>query len=118
MVCVTLELTQLPGTAPTVGGRIRQARRYRDFNQVAFAEAIEASRQTIINWEKGRFSPTVDDLIKIAQATRFPVTWFVEGLDAAAPGPPDGGEPKRLRGWGSNPRPADEWSEIEWMAAA
>ena len=92
----------LPGPAGTLGGRIRQARRYAELSQEALAHEVEMHRDSIVNWEKDRISPTVDSLLGIARATHFPVRWFVGGLDDDEWAP-----------WGSNPRPMDCVSRLD-----
>lgn len=72
----------LPGAADTIGGRIRQARRFAEFSQSELARAIDAHRDSVINWEKDRISPSVESLLLIARKTHFPIAWFVDGLDA------------------------------------
>ena len=77
-------------TAASVGGRIRQARKFADLSQQALADAVGASRDSVSNWERGEHSPSVDMLLLIAQAIDVPATWFLEGV-APSPTGPEGG---------------------------
>jgi transcriptional regulator with XRE-family HTH domain len=71
-----------PPAAPTVGGRIVQARAYSRLTQHDIEREVGVSRRTLSSWEHDKTSPTVDHLLAFAEATGFPATWFVEGLES------------------------------------
>lgn len=111
MLCMTTDLMPPLIDAPTVGGRIRQARRLRELTQNELADLVGFSRESVSSWERGKASPDVDDLIEVAKMLRIPVTTFVVGLDENDETPPDGGMPsggdiEECAPWDSNPEPA------------
>ena len=81
----TTHTDTLPPAANTLGKRIRQARQYALMDQEELAEKISASRNSVGNWERGRFSPTVEDVVRIAAATGFRPGWFLDGLEPPPP---------------------------------
>jgi transcriptional regulator with XRE-family HTH domain len=72
--------------APTLGGRLAQARRFAGLSQDEIADAVGASRKTVYSWERGRTWPPVDKMVKWAKATGFPAAWFLDGGDNDDPG--------------------------------
>lgn len=70
-----------PGAASTVGGRIAQARAFSRLNQTELMKRVGCDRRTVSNWENDHTSPTVEQLLRIAGATGFPATWFIDGID-------------------------------------
>lgn len=77
--------------------RIAQARGFHRWSQeklLAVMSTLDAentpSRRTLSSWERGHTHPTVPELVLIAQATAFPVAWFVMGLESAPPTPTGG----------------------------
>ncbi|HKL53418.1 MAG TPA: helix-turn-helix transcriptional regulator [Wenzhouxiangellaceae bacterium] len=70
----------------TLANRVRSMRDQRDhMTQQALADAVGVSRQTIIAIEQGRYSPSLEVALKIAQAFGEPVEqvfWFTEGVDS------------------------------------
>jgi transcriptional regulator with XRE-family HTH domain len=103
--------------APSVGGRIRQARRLREMTQQHLADAIGSSRESIGAWERGKTSVPFDDLVDIARAVRLPIGLLVDGLDGQPPIGPGGGG-GRWAPWDSNPQPAETRSERHLTAVA
>jgi transcriptional regulator with XRE-family HTH domain len=69
-----------PPAADTLGGRIVQARSFALLKQRHIEDALGVSRRTLSSWEHDRTSPTVHQLIMLANLTGFPAGWFVEGL--------------------------------------
>ena len=49
------------------------ARKIANLTQKGLAEAVGVSETTVINWEKGRSEPTVNQAIKIAEAVNRPL---------------------------------------------
>ena len=47
--------------------RVARLRKERKLTQMELAEALEFSRQTVSNWEKGKIEPSVGVLLKIAE---------------------------------------------------
>lgn len=74
-----------PRQAETLGGRITQARAFSRLTQDQLRRAVGCDRKTLSSWENDHTSPTVHQLLLIADLTGFPVTWFVE--DIAPPSP-------------------------------
>lgn len=91
----------IPPAAPTVGGRIAQARSYSRLSQAALIAQVGVDRKTLSSWENDHTSPTVAQLLRIADATGFPASWFVDGVHGG------GGDGGRWAPRDSNPQPAD-----------
>lgn len=70
-----------------VGERIKAARDNRGWSQGDLAEAIGKSQTTISSWERGRTEPTRDDVQRVADEFRMPVS-DLEGIGADAPRQP------------------------------
>lgn len=72
-----------------VGKRIAHARSEAGMTQQALADAIKVSRPAIAQWEKGRTSPSAENLRNVAKATGMPLIYFFTGESgqslAAAP---------------------------------
>jgi len=49
------------------------ARKIANLTQKGLAEAVGVSETTVINWEKGRSEPTVNQAIQIAEAVNRPL---------------------------------------------
>lgn len=49
------------------------ARKIADLTQKSLASAVGVSESTVINWEKGRSEPTVNQAQKISEATGIPL---------------------------------------------
>lgn len=64
------------------GRRIRSARRDAGLTVEALSVALGRNRDTVYRWEQGRSSPTVDELLRIAQLTGRPSGYFLS--EAAA----------------------------------
>jgi transcriptional regulator with XRE-family HTH domain len=86
----------IPTQETTIGGRIAQARRFNDLNQHELADSVGVSFRTIQNWERGNGMPSAEGIVKVANATGFPVLWFLEpftvefGCTHGQDPPPDG----------------------------
>lgn len=50
-----------------LGKKIIEMRKNKNFSQEQLAETLNVSRQTISNWENGRFYPDIDALVKISK---------------------------------------------------
>lgn len=50
-----------------LGNKIVELRKQNKLSQEQLAEKIGVSRQTISNWENGKFYPDIDDLFKISK---------------------------------------------------
>lgn len=57
-----------PTTAELVGQRIRRLRESRGLSQGQFAESVGRTQAAVSQWESGRRTPSVDDLLEIAGA--------------------------------------------------
>jgi transcriptional regulator with XRE-family HTH domain len=71
---------QNPQQAETLGGRINQARAFTRLTQDQLRRAVGCDRKTLSSWENDHTSPTVHQLLVIAEVTGFSVAWFVDGL--------------------------------------
>jgi len=67
-----------------VGDRIKIARESRGYSQVDLADAIGKGQTTISSWERNRTEPTRDDVVKIAEVLRLPIS-DIEGVGEAGP---------------------------------
>lgn len=62
-----------------VGKRIAFARSEAGMTQQALADQIKVSRPAIAQWEKGRTSPSAENLRNVARATGMPLIYFFTG---------------------------------------
>lgn len=53
------------------------ARKIAGMTQIDLAKALGVSESTVINWEKGRSEPTVNQAIQIAEAVKRPLDSIV-----------------------------------------
>lgn len=68
-----------------IAKRIRQAREEAHLSQEELAQAVGVSDKSISGYEKGRATPPVNKLKKIAQSTNHPLNYFTdENIDQAA----------------------------------
>jgi len=58
--------------------RIRTARENAHLSQQSLGKSIGLSDKSISAYEKGRSQPPLENLRKIADATRYPLTYFTE----------------------------------------
>ena len=58
----------------TIGERIKQARKAKGLTQEELAEKLGCTKQSIAQYEKGRRSPKIDGLIKIAESLNIPTS--------------------------------------------
>lgn len=56
--------------------RLKAAREFRGFNQKKLADEVKVSPMTISHWEKGSCIPTLQNVVEMAGALNFPLTWF------------------------------------------
>ena len=47
-------------------------------SQEEFAELIGLSKDTVSNYERGRFLPTIENLITISNKTNMPISFFLQ----------------------------------------
>ena len=50
-----------------LGNKLIELRKSKKLSQEELAEKINVSRQTISNWENGRFYPDIDALVKLSK---------------------------------------------------
>lgn len=67
-----------------IGDRIKVARESRGLSQGALGEAVGKGQTTVSSWERGRTEPTREDVVKIADRLRLPVS-DIEGTDTSEP---------------------------------
>ncbi|MDE7106236.1 MAG: helix-turn-helix domain-containing protein, partial [Anaeroplasmataceae bacterium] len=58
--------------------KIKKIREKEDLSQEAFAERLGVSRQTVINWEKGKSTPTFELLMLIANEFHIEINSLVQ----------------------------------------
>ncbi len=69
----------MPRPVPTgIARRIRDARRAARLSQAELGLAVGLSDKAISAYEKGRSTPPVDKLQKIAESTRQPIAYFTD----------------------------------------
>ena len=80
-----------PGVAGNkeLGARIKTARADKGWKQKHLAAEVEVEPITVSRWERGATTPDLDILRLVAEATGRPLSYFVEGGDAAAAAAPD-----------------------------
>ena len=74
---------------PSVGARIRTARKHAGLSQQALAERLRVSRNTVVNWEAGRCSTDYKTALKLCDVLGL----SPEELKLPAGGDASGGEP-------------------------
>jgi transcriptional regulator with XRE-family HTH domain len=79
-----------PLQGATIGQRIKAAYLRAGLKRAKFARLCDVSYQTVINWENGSSEPKLENLMRVAEVTGFPVEQFT-----TAPSP--GGMPAALR---------------------
>ena len=70
-----------------VGARIKAARAARGWKQKHLAAEVKVEPITVSRWERGATTPDFDALALIAEATRKPLSYFVEDEGEAMSGP-------------------------------
>ncbi|WP_087023622.1 helix-turn-helix transcriptional regulator [Thaumasiovibrio subtropicus] len=66
-------------TRAEVAARIRDAREWQNITQVAMAKSLDVARQTYLDLETGKTEPRISVLLKIAELTQRPISWFLYG---------------------------------------
>jgi transcriptional regulator with XRE-family HTH domain len=61
---------------PDIGGRIREAREGLELSQVQFAERLGRAERTVQAWEYNERNPGFPALLKIANETKRPISFF------------------------------------------
>nr|WP_086937723.1 helix-turn-helix transcriptional regulator [Thaumasiovibrio occultus] len=62
-----------------IAARIRDAREWQNITQVAMAKNLDVARQTYLDLETGKTEPRISVLLKIAELTQRPISWFLYG---------------------------------------
>lgn len=70
----------------TFGARLRKAREAARMTGPQMARELRVSAQTVSEWERGRYFPAADKLVRIAQLTNVKVDWLLSGQNDQAPG--------------------------------
>jgi len=68
-----------------IGQKILLARKEKKLSQRRLAEELGVGIQTIVRWESGRTSPTADQLEKIAQFLKKPISYFFNSAESRTP---------------------------------
>lgn len=63
----------------SIGTNIKHFRTQKGFSQDDLAEKLYVTRQTISNYENGKFFPDIDTLQQIAMALEIELTWLLYG---------------------------------------
>jgi transcriptional regulator with XRE-family HTH domain len=74
-----MEITVDLKPAPTLGGRIAQARRFSGMTQQDFADTLGVAKNTLQNWEHDVNEASISGVRNIAELTGFPLLWLIEG---------------------------------------
>lgn len=78
-----LQKLQAGGRTPvipqTIGDRMREARRDVGAKQTEMAEALEISRQTVLDWERGKRIPSKIAIVAWAMVTGVSSDWLISG---------------------------------------
>lgn len=53
-----------------LGEKIRKMRKEKNLSQEQLAEKLDVSRQTISNWENGKFYPDIDSLVNLSKVKK------------------------------------------------
>lgn len=69
--------------APTIGERIRLARKRAGLNQAALAERLGVTQPAVANWESGVHDPRRVVLAKLADALGASLDWLADGARSA-----------------------------------
>ena len=67
----------------SIGLRVKTARSAKGLSQVALAEKIGRTTETISNIERGVTAPTIETLERLSKALSLPMVEFFEGYDSA-----------------------------------
>ncbi len=63
----------------SVGKKIREARKQKAWTQGQLAGAVHVEPTTVSMWERGKRAPSLEMLVKIAEALDRPIGYFVPG---------------------------------------
>lgn len=88
-------MTHMPMPDPRIprwslGDYLRKAREHAGLEQAQLAVDLGISRNTVINYERGKVSPRRAVIMAWAMRTGVPVEWL-EGSESPRPDGPDGG---------------------------
>ena len=78
--------SQVLGTPPTMGERIRAGRKALSWNQNDLAERLGVTQPTVANWEAGVHAPRQVMLVKIAESLDVSLGWLAGGETPTEPG--------------------------------
>ena len=59
-----------------IGNKVKEARKFAGMTQKQLADKVGLSRESITNYERGKFQVSINMLQQIADATNLPVSWF------------------------------------------
>lgn len=65
-----------------IGSKLKEARMKTSFTQEQVAESIGVSRQTISNWENGKFYPDIVSVIKMSELYDVSLDYLLKGKEA------------------------------------
>ena len=68
----------------SIGARIREARKHKEWTQEELAEAVEVSRSAVAQWETDRAGQITGNLARIASALGTSVEWLMYGTEKRA----------------------------------
>lgn len=60
-----------------IAEKIREAREWNKITQVGMAEQLGIARQTYLDLESGKTEPRVSTLLRVAEITGRPLSWFI-----------------------------------------
>ena len=89
----------------SISDRLRKAREHAGLEQGELAAAIDVSRTTISNYERGHVSPRRIVVRQWALRTGVPFDWLMTGTETPHPGDPGGAS--MLPRLDSNQKPSD-----------
>lgn len=75
----------------SVGDFLRKAREHADLEQSQLAADLGISRNTVINYERGKVAPRRAVVMAWAMRTGVPVEWLLGADESPRPDGPDGG---------------------------
>jgi len=93
-------------TQEIFGERLKKRRKELRLTQKELGDAIGVTRQTVIQWERGNFSPDMEKLGRIAEALECSAAWLLGETE----------EPEPFRGFSGSPgKPSEDFLWIPLM---
>ena len=71
----------------TLGERLQELRKSRQFSQEQLAEQLGVSRQAISKWESGQATPDVNNIIKLSGIYKVTTDYLLMGKETGEPSP-------------------------------